>query len=822
MDEASLANSVYAAVYSSIPVYEMICRGIAVMRRHSDSWLNATQILKVAGVEKGRRTKILEREVLTGEHEKIQGGYGKYQGTWVPFARGVQLCKQYNVYDYIRPILEHDPTESGTRPDRTPTKAEVRKLMKSGQRSSVVRGSNAPSSSAKRARNGSESVAPKRYKVSSSAATSPLNSDIGGVYQQNGLGHGNPSTPVYPHVDGAPASKTVPQTLPMTPLRTALYGSHAVKYGNEVASVPTNASAWGYSSINEDVSSQTMADSDPSTIASNIRVEHDRMLLMNIFLNEDPNYIPDWLSQLDEAAPGSPKSRSEALPADALAGSSVNVDLVIDDQGHTAVHWAAALARIHVLDLLLYQGADARRLNYEGESALVRAVQVTNNYENQTFPDLLELLHDTIPLTDKCNRTVLHHISLAAGIDGRDKAARYYADCLLSWIVRLAGGYQIESGDGLLQDQPSSALNDSARNADFAAFLNLQDVHGNTALNIAARIGDRAMIRMLLNAGASATIANRVGLCPLDFGVDRIACPEGENPLLVSDAVAATDAVWSPASAEQRMHQSVLDIQRLMSELESDFSGEIRIKQEHLDGIKQQLRNTTIELAKARETIHHLHAKTSQLAEIKSRVGYLEETLARETSAVREAIGALPPDSKSRQSLEGLLESLLSSSSADEALASVDGELNLPLIPGGSPHKQGATGDESIAELEKDPAKLLAAVERLRIVNQVYARRDALLRERVAALRKRADASERERQYRQIIASCCEISEADVDVWIDRLVSAVESTGDLDDDGAGLDSGPYNDKTPADNTGYSSLAATTPAVDQVKPSSLST
>jgi len=38
--------------------------------------------LKVAGVDKGRRTKILEKEILPGKHEIVQGGYGKYQGTW--------------------------------------------------------------------------------------------------------------------------------------------------------------------------------------------------------------------------------------------------------------------------------------------------------------------------------------------------------------------------------------------------------------------------------------------------------------------------------------------------------------------------------------------------------------------------------------------------------------------------------------------------------------------------------------------------------------------------------------------------------------------
>jgi regulatory protein SWI6 len=73
---------VYGAVYSGVPVYEMTCRQVSVMRRRLDSYMNATQILKVAGVDKGRRTKILEREIQIGEHEKVQGGYGKYQGTW--------------------------------------------------------------------------------------------------------------------------------------------------------------------------------------------------------------------------------------------------------------------------------------------------------------------------------------------------------------------------------------------------------------------------------------------------------------------------------------------------------------------------------------------------------------------------------------------------------------------------------------------------------------------------------------------------------------------------------------------------------------------
>ena len=50
------------------------------MRRRQDDWINATHILKVADYDKPQRTRILEREVQKGIHEKVQGGYGKYQG----------------------------------------------------------------------------------------------------------------------------------------------------------------------------------------------------------------------------------------------------------------------------------------------------------------------------------------------------------------------------------------------------------------------------------------------------------------------------------------------------------------------------------------------------------------------------------------------------------------------------------------------------------------------------------------------------------------------------------------------------------------------
>lgn len=80
--------------YEQVPVFEFIAdtkNGPEyVMRRRQDNWINATHILKVAEQQKASRTRILEREVQKDVHEKIQGGYGKFQGL---ISRGHHLFK---------------------------------------------------------------------------------------------------------------------------------------------------------------------------------------------------------------------------------------------------------------------------------------------------------------------------------------------------------------------------------------------------------------------------------------------------------------------------------------------------------------------------------------------------------------------------------------------------------------------------------------------------------------------------------------------------------------------------------------------------------
>ncbi|KAL7904796.1 hypothetical protein GGI35DRAFT_472015 [Trichoderma velutinum] len=132
MVKATAGNGIFSATYSGIPVYEFQFGGDLkehVMRRRHDDWINATHILKAAGFDKPARTRILERDVQKDVHEKIQGGYGKYQGTWIPLETGEALAQRHSVYDRIRPIFEFVPGNES--PPPAPRHASKPKAPKS-------------------------------------------------------------------------------------------------------------------------------------------------------------------------------------------------------------------------------------------------------------------------------------------------------------------------------------------------------------------------------------------------------------------------------------------------------------------------------------------------------------------------------------------------------------------------------------------------------------------------------------------------------------------------------------------------------------------
>lgn len=95
--------------YSGVPVHEIHIRGVPVMRRIEDLWVNATQILRAAGLPKPQRTKILERDVTGGQHEKVQGGYAGFQGTWIPLDSARELAKAFGIEEDLDPLFVFIP-----------------------------------------------------------------------------------------------------------------------------------------------------------------------------------------------------------------------------------------------------------------------------------------------------------------------------------------------------------------------------------------------------------------------------------------------------------------------------------------------------------------------------------------------------------------------------------------------------------------------------------------------------------------------------------------------------------------------------------------
>ena len=224
--------------------------------------------------------------------------------------------------------------------------------------------------------------------------------------------------------------------------------------------------------------------------------------MINLFLESD---IPNATST---------KSLMEAR------ASEVEMDVIIDEYSHTALHWAAALARIPTVETLIRKGANPRRVNDSGETPLIRAALVTNNHDQQSFARLLESLHPAIPIADNNGRTILHHIAVTAGVKGRSAAARYYLECLLEFIARGKG---------------SVSLTYFRNNV-----LDATDKYGDTALNIAARVGNKSLVDQLQELAADPYLPNKLGLRAIDFDIGRqVTAPGRPTPTTSAAATVA-------------------------------------------------------------------------------------------------------------------------------------------------------------------------------------------------------------------------------------------------------------------------------------------
>ncbi|KAJ5524833.1 hypothetical protein N7494_011483 [Penicillium frequentans] len=473
---------IYRAVYSNVPVYEVEVNGVAVMKRRADSWLNATQILKVAGVVKARRTKTLEKEIAAGEHEKVQGGYGKYQGTWVNYKRGVELCKEYHVEELLRPLLEYDMSPDGSGgPSQgtldTPTKEQAMAAQR------------------KRLYNGAEnrgSSQPQQgtffQNISRTAATA-VNAISKARFDSPGANSRRPS------VIRKPSQQMSSQESQMA------FSSQQSMYG---------MSDSGFSSLQNRYLAQDdtddFAEPPPQTASLNLTPRCPTTPSIKTLISHPPPMEDGQKRGIEALGPATTPEKFQKMkllmtlfldkrakdftnhPAlTQLSGEDLEIPL--DEYRNTALHWAAMLARIPLVHALVARGVNIGRVNYVGETALQKSVGTRNNLDYRSFPRLLQVLAPTIDMVDYTGRTILHHIAVMAATGGGGHvSAKHYLESLLEFIVR-HGGYL----------QAPMAI-------------------GDTALNLAGRARS-VLVPQLLEVGADPHIPNHTGLRPADYGV---------------------------------------------------------------------------------------------------------------------------------------------------------------------------------------------------------------------------------------------------------------------------------------------------------------
>lgn len=573
----------------------MEVNGVAVMRRRQDSWLNATQILKVAGIDKGKRTKVLEKEILAGEHEKVQGGYGKYQGTWINYRRGVEFCRQYGVEELLRPLLQYDMgqdglTAAGHGSVETPTKEQA---MAAQRKRNMLNGGielRPPAESPKGTffKNISKTAANAVNAINKARFDSPAPRPASGNRRPLGSTQ-RPSQSLIGSQESAynGSSQQSLQSMqsennfaPNSQLDPALRG-HNTPY---FTSVHDNNNG----DIQEPPRKRSRPSSGRDTSSFNADGGYDPSIQLAVdrTSNQSLAFQPNGDSQLsmDLSIAGLPPlpqpttssalEKQQALTSLFLNSSETDfsshpallhlsgedLDIPIDVTAHTALHWAATLARIPLLRALISKGASIFRLNGGGETALIRAALTTNNLDNSTFPELLELLGPTIEIRDGRGRTVLHHIAVSSAVKGRSAACRYYLESLLEFVVRQGSASNSQQNSFNHGSDPIAAPLKSLGLARFMSeIVNAADVSGDTALNLAARIGNKSIIQQLLEVGANPTIANRGGLKPVDFGVG--GDPESEDVQLSGQVAAKTevDPIGKVAESSQELMACMFD-----------------------------------------------------------------------------------------------------------------------------------------------------------------------------------------------------------------------------------------------------------------------
>lgn len=267
----------------------------------------------------------------------------------------------------------------------------------------------------------------------------------------------------------------------------------------------------------------------------------------------------------------------------------------IDNQNHSALHWAAAMGDIPIVSEFLKLGANIRARNIRGETPVMRAIIFTNNYEKGTMNELVGLLQPTLQDRDDFGGTVFHHAAALTLSLTKKKCARNYLEILLNKL-----------GDTMSQQE-------------FFNFMNLKDHKGDTALHIVARNEAKRCIQTLQGRGVASDIPNAKGET-VDEILYRLQRRRTDQFTYFSSSPVQTDLLHVKSTELSRMSRSAAipignqyESQSAQSFSES-FSGKLPDKalQVALD-IEEGVQEKEVDLAESNRLLHNVTSELNQV-----------------------------------------------------------------------------------------------------------------------------------------------------------------------------------------------------------------
>lgn len=470
------------------------------MRRCKDDWVNATQILKLCNFPKAKRTKILEKGVQQGQHEKVQGGYGRFQGTWIPLADARRLADEYGITAEMVPVLYLDlddpamvipkkskpPSGSSANKDGTPIKRKYARKIKKETTPKKLKFDNGLPPQAMFSQEYPSSLA-RNDSLASQVAPSMH------IQHQMMAPHMPPTFQLLEFMSHGMMNGG--QRLPMNNYLS--YNQMPAPLQNYQGMVP-QAKFGGFGAIDEAPQQLVYHQHQKGTLSSTndtnwSQEEHTRDSDTSLSsgdgkggkgpMDGDGSYASELLRFFNEDNAHIPYFLYNPPP-------EFDINEAIDDEGHTTLHWAASIGNLSLVQLLLSKNANSLTVSNYGLNPLSKCIAFNNCHDLNNFPSMTDSLEMCLINTDINGRTPLHYLCQYSKVKSKLPALSYYLQVIFNKLTMMTNNNK-NSGSNLLK-----------------IVVDHQDVSGDTCLHIAARAGSTQFVKFLLSQGARDDLLN--------------------------------------------------------------------------------------------------------------------------------------------------------------------------------------------------------------------------------------------------------------------------------------------------------------------------